>query len=1122
MKPILILTLFLSSFVIQHSSFAAQRPNLVLILADDLGYTDTGCYGATKVKTPNIDRLAKEGVRFTDAHSPAAVCSPSRYSLLTGEYPFRNPAASKKVMGLFEPLAIAPGQPTIASLAKSKGYTTGIVGKWHVGMGRTEVTQDTPPPDFNGVIDGSPLDVGFDECLTGIAAGVTHGVLVENGRIFQADPADPFEWKLKQNRWRLSGGEKARSFDKPNDVPVITQRAVEFIERHQKRPFLLCFTPFNVHTPIRPGAKFAGKSGCGPYGDFIQELDWMVGQVLDALDRCGLTENTLVFFSSDNGGGYYKPEVEEALKRGHRVNGNLLGQKTDIWEGGHRVPFIVRWPGKVPPGVTSDALVSLTDVMATLADLWDASIAGHAAGDSVSFLPVLTGESHTARESLIYQGFETGLTALREGPWVYVPAQGSDGDTTTKGKKKERMMSFAELGLANSDYTPDGKLKPGSPPGQLYNLKGDLSQRHNLYDQHPERVAQMKARLELIKSRKAVSAVPERGPASTPAPPTAAAGTLHNVFASPVDLPDPENIHGEPALAWHDGEFFLFYDLFPSAGPLYLMTSKDGVYWKEEGPALHGDTPEHRVECADIRRFDPDGPFVMSYDTRIGKGEKQTRFATSRDLRHWEKVKDAAIVRDPKLYEPMHSYVHYSIADPDGKGFYAIGAYTPATHLGTGLLRSEDGIDWEQLPGPRVTGIPDQARGLFDRPGLKAIETAGITRIGDRWFILGINPLLHGDAILAATDIRGPYSPPPKNPVLPRDPSAFNRLYNLPQGVFSMPLIKLPQDDGTRRSYFSPLRKVASDGESIWLKWWEGNEALKSHPLPAKNGFVTCDLAKGVVLEATLPLPSREKMETHWARDAAATASADNVWQKSYWDDGLFAASKAHDGREHTAWIGHRKGGVETVNFSLDLGAVRPVGRVRVLWHTRPSGIVLQSSRDGKTWQDIGGKPWRYGTRVTLWESLNTEARHLRLVCTIAERRHNRKNPEEHIAGISEIEVHPEPVERIAAHSGGLVAKSKSGDDLAWLVETGGRVRFGQLDSEGHFRCIRTRDLEIDLGERVTLRLVARDRLAELYVNDHLVDDYDITGCAGKFTVLSAEPATLHAWQPDPKAAPSK
>lgn len=1094
-----------------------EKPNIVIILADDLGYTDTACYGAAKVKTPNIDRLAKEGMRFTDAHSPAAVCSPSRYSLLTGEYPFRNPAVSERVMGLFDPLAIASGKETIASLAKRQGYTTGIIGKWHAGMGRLEVDQDTPPPGFNGVIEGGPLDVGFDECLTGIAAGITHGVLIENGRILNADPADPLEWELKNNRWRLSGGEKARVFDKPNDVPVITQRAVEFIGQQRDKPFLLCFTPFNVHTPIRPGAEFSGKSDCGPYGDFIMELDWMVGQVLDALDRCGLTDNTLVLFSSDNGGGYYKPEVEEAFDRGHRVNGNLLGQKTDIWEGGHRVPFIVRWPGKAQPGAISDALVSLTDVMGTLAELWEMPLSGNAASDSVSFLPVLSGESPAARESLVYQGFETGLTALRQGPWVYIPAQGSDGHTTNAGKKKGHMMSFADLGFVNSDYTPDGKLKAGAPPGQLYNLAEDLSQQRNLHENDPERIAQMKARLEEIKNWKPVEAVSKRASASKPAAPA----TLHNVFATPVDLPVPENIHGEPAIAWHDGEFFLFYDLFPATGPLYLMSSKDGVYWREAGPVLHGDTPEHRVECADIRRFDPGGPFVMSYDTRIGKGEKQTHFAISRDLRHWEKVKDAAIVRDPNLYEPMHSYVHYSIPGPDGNGFYAIGAYTPATHLGTGLLRSDDGIRWEQLPGPRVTGVPDQARGLFNGPGLKAIETAGITRFGERWFIVGINPLLHGDAILTASDIRGPYSPPPKNPVLPRDPGAFNRLYNLPQGVLSIPIIKLPQDDGTRRSYFAPLREVISDGENVWLRWWKGNEALKAHPLPLKDG-AAYDLSKGLVLETSLPLPARDKLENNWARDDLAKASADNVWQKPYWDEGLFAPALAHDGREHTAWIGHRKGGVETVSFTLDLGAARPVGRIRALWHTRPSEISIHASCDGRSWQQVAANQWHGGSRVSIWEDLKADSRYLRLDCTVAERRHNRNNIEEHIAGISEIEVHPELFDRVGADTAGLVARSKSGGDLAWLVELGGRVRFGELDAEGRFRCIRTRDLDIDFGSRAALRLVARDRLAELYVNDYLVDDYDITGCTGEFTILPAAASGLQSWKPDPKAAQSR
>jgi hypothetical protein len=349
---------------------------------------------------------------------------------------------------------------------------------------------------------------------------------------------------------------------------------------------------------------------------------------------------------------------------------------------------------------------------------------------------------------------------------------------------------------------------------------------------------------------------------------------------------------------------------------------------------------------------------------------------------------------------------------------------------------------------------------------------------------------------------------------LPRDPGAFNRLYNLPQGVFSMPIIKLPQDDGTRRSYFAPLRKVATDGESLWLKWWEGNEALKMHPLPVQDG-ITCDLSQGLVLEASLSLASHDTLDTDWARDDLATASADNTWQKPFWEDGMFAPSKAHDGHEHTAWIGHRKGGAEKVSFLLDLGAVHPIGRLRVLWHTRPSEVVVQASRDGQAWQEFTGRQWRFGPRVSIWENVDVEARYLRLVCTVAERRHNRSNIEEHIVGISEIEVHPEPIELVAADTVALVAKAKSGDNLAWLVEPDSRVRFGQLDAEGRFRCIRTRDLETDFGEQVDLRLVARDRLAELYVDNYLVDDYDISGCSGEITVLSAAPVSLRAWRPD-------
>jgi len=245
--------------------------------------------------------------------------------------------------------------------------------------------------------------------------------------------------------------------------------------------------------------QFAGKSDCGPYGDYVMELDWMVGEVLAALDRNGLTGKTLVLFTSDNGGAHYKPEVAEAFARGHRLNGNLLGQKTDLWEGGHRVPLIVRWPGKVQPKTQSDCQVSLVDVMATMAEVLNIPLPADAGPDSYSFLYALAGATPpaTRRESQVYQGYQKGSLAIRQGPWVLIPEQGSDGVTLKGG---HNMMSFAELGAINSDYTAAGKLKPGAPPGQLYDLSSDLSQTKNIYNQYPERVAGLTALLEKIKN----------------------------------------------------------------------------------------------------------------------------------------------------------------------------------------------------------------------------------------------------------------------------------------------------------------------------------------------------------------------------------------------------------------------------------------------------------------------------------------------------------------------------------------------------------------------------------------------------------------------------------------------
>lgn len=485
---------------------APGKPNFVIILADDLGYTDVGCYGASMIPTPAIDRLAREGMRFTDAHSPSASCSPSRYGLLTGEYPLRNPMFSVGVLGPYHPLGIHTKQTTIASLVQAQGYATGVFGKWHVGLGIDPVT------DYNGEVKPGPLEVGFGECFID-PGNLNGGLYLENHLVVHADPDDPFYWEPTEAGrgitnfrsgvtvalMRPKGGEKARIANKPECTRIFTEKAVDFIGRHSDRPFLMYFAPNNVHVPITPGDAFKGKSGCGLYGDYVVELDWMVRQVLAALDRHNLTENTFVLFASDNGGGYYKPHVAEAWKHGHRINGTLLGQKTDVWEGGHRVPFIVRWPGRVKPGTRSDSLVSLVDVMASVREILDVRLPEGAGRDSISFLHALTGSgpADKARNELVYQGHYEGLLAMRRGDWVLIPAQGSAGTTLSGG---HGMMSYAELGFVNSDYTEEGKLKADAPPGQLYNLAADPSQRTNLYRKHPDKVKELSGLLDRIKT----------------------------------------------------------------------------------------------------------------------------------------------------------------------------------------------------------------------------------------------------------------------------------------------------------------------------------------------------------------------------------------------------------------------------------------------------------------------------------------------------------------------------------------------------------------------------------------------------------------------------------------------
>ncbi|MBN1908891.1 MAG: sulfatase-like hydrolase/transferase [Pirellulales bacterium] len=495
-----ILALFGPTVCNADRSESPQRPNIVLIFADDLGYGDVGCYGATKVQTPNIDRLASQGRRFTDAHAASAVCTPSRYALLTGQYPFRR--GKKGVWGpifMKTPLIIDTQRLTVARLLQDAGYTTACIGKWHLGFGTDS------PIDWNKPLKPGPLELGFDYYF-GVPVVSSHPpfVYVENHHVVGHDPNDPLVYKKKSTAkvypekfgydW-IGGAEKAHKlYDDEKIGLTLTEKAVQWIEKQDDKPFFLYLATTNIHTPFTPAKQFQGTSQCGRYGDFIHELDWIVGQVLDALDKKGVADNTLVLFTSDNG-GMLNQGGQDAWTAGHRLNGKLLGFKFDAWEGGHRVPFIARWPGKVPPGTVSDQLVSNIDVLATAAEIVGRKLEKDEGPDSYNILPALTGSpKNQIRDHLIQCPSEPPSLALRRGRWLYLDAQGNRG--WTGGKPGSHIFggpaAMLFTGQTNSDIA-NGRIKPDAPPAQLYDLKADPRQRKNVYREHPDVVKRMDA-----------------------------------------------------------------------------------------------------------------------------------------------------------------------------------------------------------------------------------------------------------------------------------------------------------------------------------------------------------------------------------------------------------------------------------------------------------------------------------------------------------------------------------------------------------------------------------------------------------------------------------------------------
>ncbi|MFC7338775.1 arylsulfatase [Haloferula chungangensis] len=490
---------------------SAKQPNVVLIFADDLGYGDLGCYGATKLKTPNIDKLASEGRRFTDAHSSSAVCTPSRYGLLSGEYPFRA-NQGKGIWGpapIESPLLIDPETFTLADVFKSRGYDTAVFGKWHLGFGEGK-------NDWQEPLRPGPLDLGFDYYFgMPVVNSAPPYVYVENDRIVGSDPSDPLIPLRKGSKVkptpitpippeaaqrtsnRFSGAVKAHELFNDFEVgTTLTRKATEWIESRGGKPFFLYFATTNVHHPFTPAKQFQGKSECGPYGDFAQELDWIVGEVRKSLEKTGVADNTLIVFTSDNG-GMFNHGGRAAAAKGHKINGELLGSKFGIWEGGHRVPFIAWWPGKIEAGSVSDQMFLNVDLKATFADVIGRDLSAEEKKDSISMLPALTGNpAEPLRTEMVITPHKASHMAVRKGKWMFIPARSDGGFNGSKPSQHAWGGAAVTtlVGTPNSDIE-NGKIKKDSPLGQLYDLEADVNQTKNLFNENPEVVEQMKALL---------------------------------------------------------------------------------------------------------------------------------------------------------------------------------------------------------------------------------------------------------------------------------------------------------------------------------------------------------------------------------------------------------------------------------------------------------------------------------------------------------------------------------------------------------------------------------------------------------------------------------------------------
>ena len=489
----LLAALVLASLTALTAAEVQPKPNIIILYADDMGYGDLGVNNpASKIPTPHLDRLAVEGLRFTDGHSSSGICTPSRYALLTGRHHWRD---FHNIAGAYDGPVFKPGQLTLPAMLRQQGYATACIGKWHLGMDWDAIRKPGTPKksiqhtdfDWTKKFPGGPVDYGFDYYFGDNVINFPPYAWIENDRLVAAPDVTftKFTLQTKEGAPECRPGPGRSDWDFYQNLPTLTRKGVDYIRsrKGKEQPFFLYFPMPSPHAPIVPADAFDGKSKAGAYGDYVVQTDDACGQLLAALRECGMESNTIVVFSADNGPEYYAYARDE--KYDHWSAAPFRGLKRDLYEGGHHVPFVIKWPGLTKSGAVTDALISQVDLMATFAALVKFDLPRNAAEDSFNFQPWLKGETQTPPRTTMVHNTNPKGYAIQDGDWLLVDA-------------KSGYASHKPSPVWNQKHhqAPDDDL-----PVELYNLKEDIGQRRNLAAGHPEKVAQLQALLKKIRDQ---------------------------------------------------------------------------------------------------------------------------------------------------------------------------------------------------------------------------------------------------------------------------------------------------------------------------------------------------------------------------------------------------------------------------------------------------------------------------------------------------------------------------------------------------------------------------------------------------------------------------------------------